>query len=168
MCNKAHCALLWFGSFTACRHSWLGCMKTVFYGAVYSLKIKRKKPGRLTVGNRRREGQHSADQTFHNESTRRLFWFPKCFSSVSLSSHPPLCFLVDQQDLTQTLFTLTACMHALFHFFSSLKLLTFKMPTGLDETSLNVVYYCTGHGLGHATRSLEVCKHLIAAGHHGK
>lgn len=60
-----------------------------------------------------------------------------------------------------------ACMHD-FIIFSSLKLLTFKMATGSDATSLNIVYYCTGHGLGHATRSLEVCKHLIAAGHNGK
>lgn len=44
------------------------------------------------------------------------------------------------------------------------------MTTGQSEDtrSLTIAYYCTGHGLGHATRSLEVCKHLIAAGHHGK
>ena len=33
---------------------------------------------------------------------------------------------------------------------------------------LNVAYYCTGHGLGHATRSIEVCKFLCEAGHSGK
>ncbi len=26
-------------------------------------------------------------------------------------------------------------------------------------------YYCTGHGLGHATRAIEVCKHLVDRGH---
>ena len=31
--------------------------------------------------------------------------------------------------------------------------------------SLNIAYYVTGHGLGHATRVVEVCKHLLAAGH---
>lgn len=32
---------------------------------------------------------------------------------------------------------------------------------------LVIAYYCTGHGLGHATRSVEICKHLVAAGHSG-
>jgi UDP:flavonoid glycosyltransferase YjiC (YdhE family) len=30
---------------------------------------------------------------------------------------------------------------------------------------LSIAYYCTGHGLGHATRSIEVCKHLVGRGH---
>lgn len=30
---------------------------------------------------------------------------------------------------------------------------------------LSIAYYCTGHGLGHATRSIEVCKHLVERGH---
>ena len=30
---------------------------------------------------------------------------------------------------------------------------------------LSVAYYCTGHGLGHATRAIEICKHLVARGH---
>lgn len=30
---------------------------------------------------------------------------------------------------------------------------------------LAIVYYCTGHGLGHATRAIEVCKHLVQRGH---
>ncbi|KAI8470791.1 MAG: Transglutaminase-like superfamily-domain-containing protein [Monoraphidium minutum] len=30
---------------------------------------------------------------------------------------------------------------------------------------LSIAYYCTGHGLGHATRAIEVCKHLVARGH---
>ena len=30
---------------------------------------------------------------------------------------------------------------------------------------LHIVYYCTGHGLGHATRVIEVCKHLALRSH---
>ena len=30
---------------------------------------------------------------------------------------------------------------------------------------LNIAYYVTGHGLGHATRVVEVCRQLIASGH---
>lgn len=30
---------------------------------------------------------------------------------------------------------------------------------------LSIAYYCTGHGLGHATRAIEVCKHLVSRGH---
>jgi hypothetical protein len=30
---------------------------------------------------------------------------------------------------------------------------------------LSIAYYCTGHGLGHATRAIEVCKHLVERGH---
>eukprot|EP00775_Hariotina_reticulata_P002038 gene2038-2360_t len=30
---------------------------------------------------------------------------------------------------------------------------------------LSIAYYCTGHGLGHATRSIEVCKNLVDRGH---
>lgn len=30
---------------------------------------------------------------------------------------------------------------------------------------LSIAYYCTGHGLGHATRCIEVCKHLVQRGH---
>ena len=30
---------------------------------------------------------------------------------------------------------------------------------------LAIAYYCTGHGLGHATRAIEVCKHLVERGH---
>ena len=37
-----------------------------------------------------------------------------------------------------------------------------------QNNALAIVFYCTGHGLGHATRSLEICKHLVAAGHTGK
>jgi len=38
---------------------------------------------------------------------------------------------------------------------------------GINSECLAIVVYCTGHGLGHATRSLEICKHLVAAGHTG-
>mmetsp|Transcript_13063 Transcript_13063/g.33556 ORF Transcript_13063/g.33556 Transcript_13063/m.33556 type:complete len:407 (+) Transcript_13063:93-1313(+) len=31
--------------------------------------------------------------------------------------------------------------------------------------ALTVAYYLTGHGLGHATRGVEVCRALVAAGH---
>ncbi|KAK9803166.1 hypothetical protein WJX72_006956 [[Myrmecia] bisecta] len=34
----------------------------------------------------------------------------------------------------------------------------------MDEP-LSIAYYCTGHGLGHATRAIEVCKYLIQGGH---
>lgn len=37
------------------------------------------------------------------------------------------------------------------------------MPVTLDP--LSIAYYCTGHGLGHATRALEVCRHLVERGH---
>lgn len=39
--------------------------------------------------------------------------------------------------------------------------------TGRSTTNdpLSIAYYCTGHGLGHATRSIEVCKHLVELGH---
>lgn len=30
---------------------------------------------------------------------------------------------------------------------------------------LTIAYYCTGHGLGHATRAIEVCKRLVERGH---
>jgi L-arabinokinase len=33
------------------------------------------------------------------------------------------------------------------------------------QEPLSIAYYCTGHGLGHATRSIEVCKHLVERGH---
>lgn len=34
-----------------------------------------------------------------------------------------------------------------------------------SESPITVAYYCTGHGLGHSTRSIEICKHLVAQGH---
>lgn len=37
----------------------------------------------------------------------------------------------------------------------------------MKKQQFTIVYYCTGHGLGHATRSIEICKHLVAAGHAG-
>jgi hypothetical protein len=36
---------------------------------------------------------------------------------------------------------------------------------GATHEPLSIAYYCTGHGLGHATRSIEVCKHLVERGH---
>ncbi len=30
---------------------------------------------------------------------------------------------------------------------------------------LSIAFYCTGHGLGHATRVVEICKHLVERGH---
>jgi predicted glycosyltransferase len=36
---------------------------------------------------------------------------------------------------------------------------------GTTTDPLSIAYYCTGHGLGHATRSIEVCKHLLGRGH---
>ena len=35
----------------------------------------------------------------------------------------------------------------------------------MPDPALNIAYYVTGHGLGHATRVVEVCKHLVVAGH---
>ena len=35
----------------------------------------------------------------------------------------------------------------------------------MSGSPLNIAYYVTGHGLGHATRVVEVCKQLVAAGH---
>ena len=35
----------------------------------------------------------------------------------------------------------------------------------MSESRLNIAYYVTGHGLGHATRVVEICKQLVAAGH---
>ncbi|KAL3147999.1 hypothetical protein ABBQ38_014294 [Trebouxia sp. C0009 RCD-2024] len=35
----------------------------------------------------------------------------------------------------------------------------------MPDPPVKVAYYVTGHGLGHATRVVEVCKHLVAAGH---
>lgn len=35
----------------------------------------------------------------------------------------------------------------------------------MGESRLNIAYYVTGHGLGHATRVVEICKHLVSAGH---
>ena len=37
--------------------------------------------------------------------------------------------------------------------------------TSMTDPALNIAYYVTGHGLGHATRVVEVCKQLVAAGH---
>lgn len=34
-----------------------------------------------------------------------------------------------------------------------------------SESRLHIAYYVTGHGLGHATRVVEICKQLVAAGH---
>lgn len=39
-----------------------------------------------------------------------------------------------------------------------------RLPS-LTLEPLCIAYYCTGHGLGHATRAIEVCKHLVARGH---
>ncbi|CAN6858507.1 unnamed protein product [Brassica oleracea] len=38
---------------------------------------------------------------------------------------------------------------------------------GVSASSKHLVfaYYVTGHGFGHATRVVEVVRHLIAAGH---
>ena len=36
----------------------------------------------------------------------------------------------------------------------------------MSDAPLNIAYYVTGHGLGHATRVVEVCRQLVAAGHH--
>ena len=33
------------------------------------------------------------------------------------------------------------------------------------QEPLHFVYYCTGHGLGHATRVIEICKQLALQGH---
>lgn len=35
----------------------------------------------------------------------------------------------------------------------------------MADPPLKIAYYVTGHGLGHATRVVEVCKHLVAARH---
>ena len=35
----------------------------------------------------------------------------------------------------------------------------------MGEGRLNIAYYVTGHGLGHATRVVEICKQLVATGH---
>lgn len=35
----------------------------------------------------------------------------------------------------------------------------------MGEDKLNIAYYVTGHGLGHATRVVEICKQLVASGH---
>jgi L-arabinokinase len=37
--------------------------------------------------------------------------------------------------------------------------------TLVTQDPLAIAYYCTGHGLGHATRAIEVCKHLVERGH---
>lgn len=37
--------------------------------------------------------------------------------------------------------------------------------TDMSGSPLNIAYYVTGHGLGHATRVVEVIKQLVAAGH---
>lgn len=34
-----------------------------------------------------------------------------------------------------------------------------------EQEPLHIVYYCTGHGLGHATRVIEICKHLTQRKH---
>jgi len=34
-----------------------------------------------------------------------------------------------------------------------------------DKNNLIIAFYLTGHGLGHATRGVEVCRELVAAGH---
>uniref|UniRef100_A0A383W3L1 L-arabinokinase n=1 Tax=Tetradesmus obliquus TaxID=3088 RepID=A0A383W3L1_TETOB len=39
------------------------------------------------------------------------------------------------------------------------------MASDATHDPLSIAYYCTGHGLGHATRSIEVCKHLVERGH---
>lgn len=39
------------------------------------------------------------------------------------------------------------------------------MSGSTTQDPLSIAYYCTGHGLGHATRSIEVCKHLVQRGH---
>lgn len=33
------------------------------------------------------------------------------------------------------------------------------------DNALSIAYYCTGHGLGHVTRTVEVCKQLVERGH---
>ena len=38
-------------------------------------------------------------------------------------------------------------------------------PYPVKDGGLTFVYYVTGHGYGHATRVVEVTRHLIAAGH---
>ena len=35
----------------------------------------------------------------------------------------------------------------------------------MSDTTLTIAYYVTGHGLGHATRVVEVCRHLVSSGH---
>ncbi|KAL0052129.1 hypothetical protein WJX82_008344 [Trebouxia sp. C0006] len=35
----------------------------------------------------------------------------------------------------------------------------------MSDVPLNIAYYVTGHGLGHATRVVEVCRQLVASGH---
>jgi L-arabinokinase len=35
----------------------------------------------------------------------------------------------------------------------------------MSDAPLNIAYYVTGHGLGHATRVVEVCRQLVASGH---
>ena len=36
----------------------------------------------------------------------------------------------------------------------------------MPDPPVNIAYYVTGHGLGHATRVVEVCKQLVSAGHY--
>lgn len=36
----------------------------------------------------------------------------------------------------------------------------------MNDGRLHIAYYVTGHGLGHATRVVEICKQLVAAGHY--
>jgi hypothetical protein len=38
-------------------------------------------------------------------------------------------------------------------------------PHQPQDEPLVIAYYATGHGLGHATRAVEVCKRLVARGH---
>ena len=41
---------------------------------------------------------------------------------------------------------------------------TAAAAAAVTHDPLTIAYYCTGHGLGHATRAIEVCKHLVARG----
>eukprot|EP00937_MAST-01D_sp_MAST-1D-sp2_P000043 g43.t1 len=42
---------------------------------------------------------------------------------------------------------------------------TMTDDAALAQDPLTIAYYVTGHGFGHATRVVEVCRHLIARGH---
>lgn len=77
-----------------------------------------------------------------------LYVFLKTFSSsLCIRQQPSGSSIVSLSDTTQQ----TPC--------SGL------MASDATHDPLSIAYYCTGHGLGHATRSIEVCKHLVERGH---